>query len=540
MGTTLEQASQSDGSGGVPLLELRSITKAFPGCLANDQVGFSIQPGEIHALLGENGAGKSTLVKIIYGVLRADQGELLWEGQPVDIPGPSAARRMGIGMVFQHFSLFEAMTVFENIALAMDEERDDRALRRRVEELSETYGLPLDPDRFVHDLSVGEKQRIEIVRCLLQNPKLLILDEPSSVLTPQEVERLFETLRQLAAEGCALLYISHKLDEVKALCDAATILRGGRKVAECDPKVETARSMAELMVGEKIQPPSRDGQGEGRDARLQVSGLSLPAETEFGVTLSDLSLTVRGGEILGIAGVAGNGQNELMAVLTGERSLRDHPEAISLDGQAVAHLGPAERRKLGAAFVPEERNGHAAVPGLSLSDNAFLTAFRRLGLAKHGLRIERPTRAYTGKVIDGFDVRTTGIDADAGSLSGGNMQKFVVGREILQDPGVLVISQPTWGVDPGAASAIRQALMDLAAAGAAVLVISQDLDEIIGLCDRVAVISEGRLSEARPVAEITVEEIGLLMGGLHDLGDASAGKETVGAGTDGEESQHAG
>ena len=512
-----EGAQQAGGA----LLELRGITKAFPGCLANDGIGFAIEPGEIHALLGENGAGKSTLVKIIYGVLRADEGEILWQGRPATIAGPSAARRMGIGMVFQHFSLFEAMTVFENIALAMDDERDTRALRRRVSELSETYGLPLDPDRHVHDLSVGEKQRIEIVRCLLQSPKLLILDEPSSVLTPQEVERLFETLRQLAAEGCALLYISHKLDEVKALCDRATILRGGRVVAECDPKVETARSMAELMIGEKIQPPSRASRDQGEAARLAVTGLTLAAESEFGVGLDDVSLTVRGGEILGIAGVAGNGQNELMAVLTGERLVPGRPEAIAIDGTPVAHLGPVRRRALGATFVPEERNGHAAIPDMTLADNAFLTAFRRLGLSRHGLRIEAPTRDYAAKVIESFDVRTTGVEADAGSLSGGNMQKFVVGREVLQAPGVLVISQPTWGVDPGAASAIRQALMDLAAGGAAVLVISQDLDEIIGLCDEVAVISEGRLSETRRVAEITVEEIGLLMGGLHDL-DAHA------------------
>ena len=503
------------------LLELREITKAFPGCLANDRIGFSIQPGEIHALLGENGAGKSTLVKIIYGVLRADEGWLVWQGKPVTVTGPSAARRMGIGMVFQHFSLFEAMTVLENIALALDDAGDTGKLRERIIALSETYGLPLDPDRYVHDLSVGEKQRIEIVRCLLQDPKLLILDEPSSVLTPQEVERLFETLRQLAAEGCALLYISHKLDEVKALCDRATVLRGGRVVAECDPKVETARSMAELMIGEKIQPPSREPRQQGSAARLELSGLSLDADSEFGVTLSDVTLTVRGGEILGIAGVAGNGQNELMEVLTGERLLLDAPAAIAIDGEPVGHLGPPARRALGAAYVPEERNGHAAIPEMSLSDNAFLTAFRRLGLARHGLRVEAPTRAYAAKVIETFDVRTTGAEADAGSLSGGNMQKFVVGREILQDPGVLVISQPTWGVDPGAASAIRQALMDLAAGGAAVLVISQDLDEIIGLCDEVAVISEGRLSDSRRVSEITVEEIGLLMGGLHDL-DAHA------------------
>ena len=516
------------GAGQVPLLELSGITKAFPGILANDRIGFAIMPGEVHALLGENGAGKSTLVKIIYGVLRADAGEIRWQGEAVEIAGPAAARRLGIGMVFQHFSLFEAMTVFENIALAMDQERDNQALRERITRLSETYGLPLDLDSHVYALSVGERQRIEIVRCLLQNPKLLILDEPTSVLTPQEVERLFETLRQLAAEGCAILYISHKLDEVKALCDRATILRAGQTVAECDPKVETARSMAELMIGAKVQPPSRPKASGERAERLAVAGLSLAAETAFGVDLDNVSLSVSGGEILGIAGIAGNGQNELMAALTGEQLVGDRPEAIVIDGTPAGRLGPAERRALGAVFVPEERNGHAAIPAMSLSENAFLTAFRRLELLKSGLIVEAPTRKFAGKIIDDFDVRTTGAQADAGSLSGGNMQKFIVGREMLQDPGVLVISQPTWGVDPGAASAIRQALLDLAAGGTAVLVISQDLDEILEICDRVAVISEGKLSEARPVAEITVEEIGLLMGGLHDLA-AGGGEARDGA-----------
>ncbi len=509
--TTNETASET------ALLELRGITKAFPGILANDRIGFSIMPHEIHALLGENGAGKSTLVKIIYGVLQADAGEILWQGRPVRVSGPAAARRLGIGMVFQHFSLFEAMTVFENIALAMDGERDNRALRARITTLSKTYGLPLDLDSHVYALSVGERQRIEIVRCLLQNPKLLILDEPTSVLTPQEVERLFETLRQLAREGCAILYISHKLDEVKALCDRATILRAGRTVAECDPKVETARSMAELMIGAKVQPPSRPKASGERAERLSVAGLSLVAESAFGVDLRDLSLSVSGGEILGIAGIAGNGQNELMAALTGERLLPVRPDAIVIDGRPVGSLGPPARRALGAVFVPEERNGHAAIPAMSLAENAFLTAFRRLGLLKHGLMSEAPTRRFAGRIIADYDVRTTGAQADAGSLSGGNMQKFIVGREMLQEPGLLVIAQPTWGVDPGAASAIRQALLDLAANGTAVLVISQDLDEILEICDRVAVISEGKLSEARPVAEITVEEIGLLMGGLHDL-----------------------
>jgi len=502
-------------------LDVCEITKAFPGCLANDSVSLTIDQGEIHALLGENGAGKSTLVKILYGVLVADKGSIQWQGGRVKIDNPAAARRLGIGMVFQHFSLFESMTVLENIALAIDDEPDMKELSERITRVSRAYGLPLDPSRFVETLSVGERQRIEIVRCLLQNPKLLILDEPTSVLTPQEVGLLFKTLRKLSDEGCAILYISHKLDEVKALCHRATILRRGRVVETCDPTEETARSMAEMMVGEKLKPVVKDTHGGDGVVRFKASGLSVAAGIHFRIPLRDISLSVKGGEILGIAGVAGNGQSELLSVLSGEAILPIPSDAITIDDHPVANLGPRRRRINGMAFIPEERNGHGAVADLSLTENGFLTAYRKLGLAPKGVVDRQGTAAYAAHVIERFDVRTTGPEAEAGSLSGGNLQKFVVGREILQNPGVLIVSQPTWGVDPGAAVAIRKALIRLAREGGAVLVISQDLDEILTLSDRVAVICEGRLSEPRPVAEVTVEEIGMMMGGLHDLAGAA-------------------
>jgi len=499
--------------GATALLDLRGIVKSFPGILANDHVDLRIVPGEIHALLGENGAGKSTLVKIIYGVLQADAGEIRWRGQPIEIHHPNFARKLGIGMVFQNFSLFEALSVAENIALAIDDKAGRRELRSRIVEVSRAYGLTLDPDRVVHDLSVGERQRIEIVRCLLQNPKLLIMDEPTSVLTPQEGTKLFETLRRLAKEGCAILYISHKLDEIKALCDRATILRLGRVVAECDPRRETSQRLAELMIGSALKAPIHGRQMPlSAIPRLAVQGLSLVSDRQFGTDLHDIGFSVAGGEILGIGGIAGNGQNELMAALTGE-VLANRPDAIRIDGGPVGHLGPGPRRSLGATFVPEERNGHGAVRDMSLSENAFLSGHRRKSLMRRGLIDGRRTRAFAEEVIRGFDVRTRGPEARARSLSGGNLQKFIVGREILQQPGVLAVAQPTWGVDAAASAAIQQALLDLAAAGAAVVVISQDLDEIFSLCDRVAVIAGGRLSPARPVGEVTVEEIGLLMGG---------------------------
>ncbi|MCQ8783207.1 ABC transporter ATP-binding protein [Mangrovibrevibacter kandeliae] len=507
-----------------PRLELSGITKRFPGVVANDGVGFSVAAGEIHALLGENGAGKSTLVKIIYGVQQADEGELRWNGAPVSIESPRAARRLGIAMVFQHFSLFEAMTVLENIALGMDDPPPQRELEAAVRAVLDTYDLGLDPHRDVFTLSVGERQRIEIVRALLQNPKLLIMDEPTSVLTPQEVEQLFATLRRIAAEGCSILYISHKLGEIQALCESATILRGGKVVATCDPRSETARSMAEMMIGGSLKDVARrDGAPVG-PVRLAVDGLSAPGEPPFGTTLKDVGFSVRGGEIFGIAGVAGNGQNELLLALSGER-LEEVTGDIRIDETCVCGLGVSARRRRGLAAVPEERNGHAAVPALSLSENAILSARTRKRLAAGGLLRLGAAKAYASGVIEAFSVRATGAAAKARSLSGGNLQKFVMGREILQDPAVLVVSQPTWGVDAGAAGFIRQAMLDLAARGAAIVVISQDLDELFELADRIAVINDGHLSPARPLAEVTVDEIGLLMGGIHGAAPRPATSE---------------
>ena len=497
-----------------PRLALEGIGKSFPGVKANEDVSLSVQPGEIHALLGENGAGKSTLVKIIYGVQQADTGTIRWDGAPVTIPSPRAARRLGIGMVFQHFSLFEPMSVIENIALGLDEAVEREALKRRVAAILESYSLPLDPERAVHTLSVGERQRIEIVRCLLQEPKLLIMDEPTSVLTPQEVERLFETLRTIAARGCAILYISHKLDEIKALCGRATILRGGRVVGSCDARAESTRRMAEMMIGAELRSVERKAGREAGAARLAVENLSLPGEPPFGTDLAGITFEARAGEILGIAGVAGNGQGELLAALSGERQ-GVAPRAIRLDGREIGTLDAGARRARGLACVPEERNGHAAVPDFTLAENALLTARHRLPLAPAGIVANGALGGFAQAVIRRFDVRTTGTGALARSLSGGNLQKFIMGREIGQEPDVLVVAQPTWGVDAGAAAAIRQELVDLAAKGAAVVVISQDLDELLELSDRLCVLNEGRLSAPRAVAELGVEAIGLMMGGVH-------------------------
>ena len=514
-------SDQVKPGGAVPRLEVRGVTKRFPGVLANDRVDFAVDPGEVHALLGENGAGKSTLVKMIYGVLHPDEGTLLWNGEVTHVADPHAARALGIGMVFQHFSLFEAMTVLENIALGMDKPGDMAALSQRVREVSEAYGLPLDPDRDVYTLSVGERQRIEIVRCLLQNPKLLIMDEPTSVLTPQEVGRLFETLRKLASEGVSILYISHKLEEIKALCDRATILRGGKVVESCDPAAETAKSMAQMMIGAELQSVSRRSDASFGETRLVVEGLSLPSEEIHGIVLKNVSFSVRAGEIFGIAGVAGNGQNELLLALSGE-SLADHQTVVRIDDEPVGRRHAGERRKRGLCAVPEERNGHAAVPGMSLVENAVHSGHHRMELLSNLFIRGGLAADFAQRIVEAFDVRTPGVRVSAGSLSGGNLQKFVVGREILQKPKVLVVSQPTWGVDAGAAAAIHQALSDLAAEGVAVVVVSQDLDELLAISDRLAVINVGVLSSAMATKDASVEEIGLLMGGVHGLEAAAA------------------
>jgi simple sugar transport system ATP-binding protein len=497
-----------------PRLSLRGITKRFPGVLANDDVSFDVAAGEIHALLGENGAGKSTLVKMIYGIMQPDAGQIIWNGQPVVINNPKAARRLGIGMVFQHFSLFEALTVLENIALGMDAKIPQRELEGRVRQVMQQYGLALDPRRIVSELSVGERQRIEIVRALLLDPTLLIMDEPTSVLTPQEVEQLFVVLRQLAKEGCSILYISHKLHEIKALCGTATILRGGRLVDTCDPRVETSRSMAEKMIGGNLKDIQKPAHRHFGDEKLVVNGLSLAGHGHFGVPLKDVSFSVHAGEIFGIAGVAGNGQTALLLALSGEQTTHD-ADAIRIAGASVGRLDAKARRLKGLASVPEERNGHAAVPDFTLSDNSVLTGRDRLKLAVSGIINPRAARKYTGDVISTFAVKATGTEATAGSLSGGNLQKYIMGREILQRPEVLVVSQPTWGVDAGAAAAIHQALVDLAAAGSAIVVISQDLDELLALSDTLAVINGGRLSKAMTVSNADINEIGLLMGGIH-------------------------
>jgi simple sugar transport system ATP-binding protein len=492
-----------------PLLRLAGITKSYATVQALAGVDLEVCAGEIHAVLGENGAGKSTLMKAIFGAVQPDDGVIEWQGAPIKIESPVAARASGIAMVFQHFALFESMTVVENVALALGERIALGDLARRLVAVSSRYGLPINPAQPVHRLSVGERQRVEIVRCLLQSPRLLIMDEPTSVLTPQAIDQLFETLRRLAAEGTSILYVSHKLEEIRRLCDRATIIRQGRVVGTADPRQESAARLAELMIGHSFPQTERRAKREGAIA-LEIAGLDVAADGPFGTALRGISFRVRAGEVLGIAGISGNGQSELLSALLGSTPSPMH--AVMLGDRPVGTLGAAERRSLGLAFVPEERLGVGAVPEMSLAQNALLTAYGR-GLVKRGMVVLDRVRAYAERCIADYDVRAAGPGAPAASLSGGNLQKFIVAREIAQAPRVLILAQPTWGVDVAATALIRQRVIDLAASGVAVLVISEDLAEILEICDRVAVLAAGRLSPERDVHATHAAEIGRWMAG---------------------------
>ncbi len=493
-----------------PLLSLQGITKRYPGVVANDGVSLTVLPGQAHAVLGENGAGKSTLMKIIYGAVKPDEGQVLFQGRPVHIRNPQEARALGISMVFQHFSLFDTLTVAENVWLGLDKSLSLAEVTRRIEAKASEYGLDIAPERPVHTLSVGEMQRVEIIRALLSEPRLLILDEPTSVLTPQAVDKLFVVLHRLVAQGCSLLYISHKLHEIRALCSACTVLRGGRVTGVCDPRQESNASLSRLMIG--AEPPALAPTPRTPGALvLQVQDLSLPRQDPFGVDLERVGLQVRAGEVVGLAGVSGNGQRELLWALSGEDT-RATPQAIAIGGTSVGALGPQARRRLGLHFVPEERLGRGAVPSLGLAHNLLLTRRESLGLG--GWIRMGALNAQAREVIARFQVKAAGPQAAAQSLSGGNLQKFIVGREISAQPRLLIVSQPTWGVDVGAAAQIRGEILALRDAGCAVLVLSEELEELFEISDRLHVIAKGRLSPPLARAEASVERIGEWMSGL--------------------------
>lgn len=504
-----------------PRLQLSNITKRYPSVVANSEVSLTVQPGETHAVLGENGAGKSTLMKIIYGSVKPDEGSVHFNGQQVAIRNPQEARALGISMVFQHFSLFDTLTVAENVWLGLDKHLALAEVTRRITQKAAEYGLDIEPSRPVHTLSVGEMQRVEIIRALLTDPKLLILDEPTSVLTPQAVHKLFVVLKQLASEGCSILYISHKLHEIRELCSACTVLRGGKVTGVCNPQQESNESLSRLMIGAEPPPLTHRPVHAGQVA-LRINKLVLPREDQFGVDLDHVSLDVRAGEVVGIAGVSGNGQKELLYALSGEDT-RAEPGMIEILGKPAGRLHPRQRRALGMHFVPEERLGRGAVPSLGLAHNLLLTRSESVG--QGGWIRTGALEKQAASIIERFKVKAGGPLSAARSLSGGNLQKFIVGREIDASPKVFVVSQPTWGVDVGAAALIRNEILAMRDAGCAVLVVSEELDELFEISDRLYVIAKGHMSPPIERAAATVPQIGEWMSGLWDKSAGGAGQK---------------
>lgn len=494
-------------------LGVRGLSKYFGDFAANRDVSLSVDAGEIHALLGENGAGKSTLVKMIYGILKPDAGAMELFANPYAPDSPGEAKHSGVGMVFQHFAVFEALTVLENIALGLEGRFPDEILAAEISDVCDRYRLHVELNRRIHDLGAGERQRVEIVRVLMQDPRLLILDEPTSVLTPQETDQLFTTLDRLSDEGRSIIYISHKLDEVRALCDRATLMRAGQVVDVVDPRQESSRSLGEKMIGERLNETKRSkGSGvEKQKARLTVRVGDVYPESTRNIVLKDVYLSVAPGSILGISGVSGNGQDTLFDLLSGELTL-PNPDSMVLDGEPIAHLGVEQRRLRGLLGAPENRLGHAAIPELTLWENLILTARHTRGILKNDYLISSTSaKSFADEVITTFDVRTSSVNAKASSLSGGNLQKFLIGRELLGQPKVFVVSNPTWGVDAKAQIFIHQMLMKMADEGASIILISQDIDELLSVTDRICAICHGKLSRSFPTEEMTPQHLGALM-----------------------------
>ncbi|MBW8189800.1 ABC transporter ATP-binding protein [Neiella marina] len=501
-------------------LELLGLSKRYPGCVANDAVSLKVEPGEIHAILGENGAGKSTLMKMIYGVVKPDDGQMMWNNKEVEIKGPAHARQLGMGMVFQHFSLFETLTVTENIALYLEpsEVSSMAALRQHIEAVAQEYGLAINPDRKVGSLSVGEQQRVEIIRCLIQDIKLLILDEPTAVLTPAEADHLIQVLKQLASKGCSILFISHKLHEVNALCDRATVLRAGKVTGSCVPRETSPADMARLMLGDELTLTETFTGGKTADLLLQLKQIEVAPNDLFAIHLRDINLNLHRGEIVGLAGVAGNGQDELVDLLNGE--IAANAGQMTLSGQSITPLSVQQRRRLGMAVVPADRIGRGAVGTMNLTENNLLTASITHG-TKGGLINWQAVSQRTKQIIQRYKVKTTGEHEQADSLSGGNLQKFILGREIEQAPQVLICFHPTWGVDVGAANLIHQQLIALRDQGAAILVLSEDLDELYLLADRLGALCAGQLSPVIAKDEVSLEQLGQWMAGQFDSKETS-------------------
>ncbi|MGA3353519.1 MAG: ABC transporter ATP-binding protein [Acidimicrobiales bacterium] len=509
---------------------MTGITKRFPGVVANDHVSFEVCRGEIHTLFGENGAGKSTLMRVLYGLYRPDEGEIRMNGERIVISSPADAIRRGIGMIHQHFMLVDTLTVAENVALGEKSTRgpltDLGRVSAKIRELADTYGLNVDPQAIIWQLSVGERQRVEIIKALYRNVSLLVLDEPTAVLTPREVDELFVVLRQMTDGGRGLVFISHKIHEVLDISARMTVLRAGRNVGTIQASEATRERLVELMVGRSIALESQTTKGTAGEVRLTVSDLRVRGDrgTE---AVRGLSLEVCAGEIVGIAGVSGNGQRELAESVAGIRA--PISGSIRLDGHELAGAKPADARAVGLAYVPEERMRDGVVPAFTVAQNLLLVENRDRKYSRLGFLRRRPIRSHCQELVTEFDVRTPSLDTPARNLSGGNIQKLIMARELSGSPRVLLVAQPTRGIDVGATNYIHERLVAQRDNGTACLIVSEDLDEIMTICDRVLVMYEGQIIGSADPRVNSREDIGMMMAGVESASRPAAADEPAAA-----------
>ena len=492
-------------------LKISNITKIYPGCVANDNVSLEFNSGKIYALLGENGAGKSTLVKILSGVIIPDEGKIYLNENNLKLNSPLDAKKNDIGMVFQHFNLFETLSVFENLIIDSDEQRE--SVREKIDAIMKKYNFSIDLDIPVLNLSAGQKQKVEIIRCLIRSPKVLIMDEPTSVLTEQETSELFLSLKKFSEEGILIIYITHKLKEVMQLCDEVAVMRRGKLVSVSEIKNENIESLANKMVGQNLKTIKKKKAKTSSDQLIKITNLNFTSEDPFETNLMDINFSVNRGECLGIAGISGNGQSELFQVLSGE--IISEKKSIEFNNNYIGDLNPQERREYLMAFSPEDRLEQAAIPQMKIFENVALNNFKSSNFFNNGLINENKIKEHSKKIISDFNVNTDNIELKSQFLSGGNLQKLIIGRELITSPDLLICFNPTWGLDVGAINYIHETLIKINEQNKSIILISTDTDELLKLSDKISVIHKGKLSKIMNAEEVTSEKLGILMGGAN-------------------------
>ena len=492
-------------------LKISNVTKIYPGCVANDNISLEFNSGKIYALLGENGAGKSTLVKILSGVVIPDEGKIYLNKNILKLNSPSDAKKNDIGMVFQHFNLFETLSVFENLIIDSDEQRE--SVREKIDAIMKKYNFSIDLDIPVLNLSAGQKQKVEIIRCLIRSPKVLIMDEPTSVLTEQETSELFLSLKKFSEEGILIIYITHKLKEVMQLCDEVAVMRRGKLVSVSEIKNENIESLANKMVGQNLKTIKKKKAKTSSDQLIKITNLNFTSEDPFETNLMDINFSVNRGECLGIAGISGNGQSELFQVLSGE--IISEKNSIEFNDNYIGDLSPQERREYLMAFSPEDRLEQAAIPQMKIFENVALNNFKSSNFFNNGLINENKIKEHSKKIISDFNVNTDNIELKSQFLSGGNLQKLIIGRELITSPDLLICFNPTWGLDVGAINYIHETLIKINEQNKSIILISTDTDELLKLSDKISVIHKGKLSKIMNSEEVTSEKLGILMGGAN-------------------------